>query len=353
MTAISTQLVTALERQGLAEFLAGFSGDSVDLGQWARQVDRLDGPLHTIAGFFLLGRPAKLARLPPAVAAAMPRLREYGVAVQQGDEAQLVDVSLFRAHGVWLFAEPPSLFQVRHYFGPDSIALARRISYRPGSRVLDLCAGPGFQGLVAAQQHARATLVELLPDVARVAVLNAALNGLAERTEVLTGDLYDPLASGRDPYDHVVANIPFLPTLTEPGTETPQQGGEDGFTVGRRVLEGLPHRLAPHGTAHLTALLFQAGQELLMAEELRAWARAHGYALIVSLTDEMAVGPQSDLVQTAVSDLLDADPEADPDALSAEVADMFARSGATRARLSYLRIDRGVSGFRMLDHATR
>ncbi|MFF3975713.1 methyltransferase [Streptomyces sp. NPDC055808] len=353
MTAILPPLVAELETLGLAEFLAGFSADSVDLTAWARQVDLLDGPLRTAAGFLLLGRPAQVDALPPAVAAALPRLQEYGVALQRDNEAQLLDVSLFRAQGVWLFAEPPSVFQVRHYFGPDSLTLARRISYRPGSRVLDLCAGPGFQGLIAAQLHARATLVELLGDVARVAALNAELNGVADRTEVLTGDLYTPLAPDDREYDRVVANIPFLPTLTAPGEEAAEQGGEDGFSVGRRVLAGLPRHLAPHGTAHLTALLFQAGDELLMAKELADWAEAHGCALVVSLTDEMAVGPGSDLVQTAVSDLLDADPGADADALSTTVAEMFARRGATRARLSYLRIDHGVSGFRVLDHTER
>ncbi|GAA4084886.1 50S ribosomal protein L11 methyltransferase [Streptomyces sp. NPDC001251] len=353
MNAILTPLVTALEELGLAEFLAGFSADSVDLADWARAVDLLDGELRTTAGFLLLGRPAKVDGLPTAVAAALPRLQEYGVALQRDNEAQLVDVSLFRAQGVWLFAEPPSIFQVRHYFGPDSLALARRISYRPDSRVLDLCAGPGFQGLIAAQLGARATLVELLDDVARVAALNAELNGVADRIEVLAGDLYAPLASDGRPFDRVVANIPFLPTPTPPGQEAAEQGGEDGFSVGRRVLEGLPRQLAPHGTAHLTALLFQAGDELLMAKELRDWAETHGCALAVSLTDEMAVDPGSDLVQTAVSDLLDADPGADAQALSSEVAEMFARRGATRARLSYLRIDHGVSGFRILDHSER
>nr|AGZ93764.1 N-methyltransferase [Streptomyces sp. XY332] len=147
-----TRFVTALERSGLAEFLADFPGDSVDRLQWAAATRGLDGELRALAGFLLLGEPAAADRLPAALAQALPALVGSGVAVRRGDEVRLVDVSLFRSAGVWLFAEPPSPFPVRHYFGRDSVALARRTGCRAGDRVLDLCSGPGFQGLVAAQR---------------------------------------------------------------------------------------------------------------------------------------------------------------------------------------------------------
>ncbi len=344
--------VTAeLERLGLAEFLADFPGDSVDRLQWAAGLRGLDGALRTVAGFLLLGEPARAELLPPALVGAVPALVESGVAVRSGPEVQLVDVSLFRSAGVWLFAEPPSPFPVRHYFGRDSIALARRTGYRAGARVLDLCSGPGFQGLVAARRGAPATLVELLPETAAVARLNAEINGVADRVEVLVGDLYGPLPADAAPYDHVVANIPFLPTLSARGEEAAHEGGEDGFGIGRRVLAGLPGHLAPGGTAHLTALLLQADQELVAGAELRAWAAEHGYGLTVTLTERMAVDAGSDLVQTTVSDHLDTDPEADPEELTAAAVGMYARRGATAARLAYLRIDHGMADFRILDRA--
>ncbi|MEW2412579.1 hypothetical protein AB0953_02440 [Streptomyces sp. NPDC046866] len=345
------RLVAELERLGLAEFLADFPGDSVDRLQWAAGLRGLDGPLRTVAGFLLLGEAVREDLLPPALAEAVPALVEGGVAARGGDGVQLVDVSLFRSSGVWLFAEPPSPFPVRHYFGRDSIALARRTGYRDGAPVLDLCSGPGFQGLVAARRGLTATLVELLPGTAGVARLNAQVNGLADRIEVLVGDLYDPLPSDVEPYGHVVANIPFLPTLSARGEEAAHEGGEDGFSVGRRVLAGLPRHLAPGGTAHLTALLLQTGDGLAAGGELRDWAARHGYGLTVTLTDRLAVDADSDLVQTTVSDHLDSDPQADPAELTAAAADMYARRGATAARLAYLRIDDGMAGFRVLDRA--
>ncbi|MFJ9644132.1 hypothetical protein [Streptomyces sp. NPDC101206] len=346
-----TPVVAELERLGLAEFLADVPGDGVDRLQWAAGLRGLDGGLRTVAGFLLLGEPARAELLPPALRGTLPALVEGGVAVYRGDEVQLVDVSLFRAGGVWLFAEPPSPFPVRHYFGRDSVALSRRTGYPPGARVLDLCSGPGFQGLVAARQGTPATLVELLPGTAAVARLNAELNGVADRVEVLVGDLYAPLPADAEPYDRVIANIPFLPTLSPRGEEAAHEGGADGFSVGRRVLAGLPRHLAPGGTAHLTALLLQSDRGLVAEEELRAWAAEHGCGLTVALTDRMAVDADSDLVQTTVSDHLESDPLAGPEELTAAAAAMYARHGATAARLAYLRIDHGMADFRVYDRA--
>ncbi|MFE2548577.1 methyltransferase domain-containing protein [Streptomyces sp. NPDC059355] len=344
-----TGVVAELERLGLAEFLADFPGDSVDRRQWAAGARGLDGELRALAGFLLLGEPVAADRLPPALAGALPALVGSGVAHRRGDEVRLLDVSLFRSAGVWLFAEPPSPFPVRHYFGRDSVALARRTGFRAGARVLDLCSGPGFQGLVAARGGARATLVELLPETAEVARINAEINGVADRIEVLVGDLYEPLPAGTRPYDHVIANIPFLPTLAAPGEEAAHDGGEDGFGVGRRVLAGLPRHLAADGTAHLTALLLQAGERLVTDGELRSWAAENGYGLTVTLTERMAVDADSDLVQTTVSDHLETDPQADPEELTAAAVGMYASRGATAARLAYLRIDAGMADFRVLD----
>ncbi|MFD0267658.1 methyltransferase [Streptomyces sp. NPDC127106] len=346
-----TPVVAELERLGLAEFLADFPGDGVDRLEWAAGLRRLDGGLRTVAGFLLLGEPVREELLPPALRGVLPALVKGGVAVRGAAGVQLVDVSLFRAGGVWLFAEPPSPFPVRHYFGRDSVALSRRTGYRPGGRVLDLCSGPGFQGLVAARQGAPATLVELLPGTAAVARLNAELNGVADRVEVLVGDLYAPLPAEVEPYDRVIANIPFLPTLSPRGEEAAHEGGEDGFSVGRRVLAGLPRYLAPGGAAHLTALLLQTDRGLVAGGELCAWAAEHGCGLTVTLTDRMAVDADSDLVQTTVSDRLETDPEAAPEELTAAAAGMYARHGATAARLAYLRVDHGMADFRVFDRA--
>ncbi|MFD9519111.1 hypothetical protein [Streptomyces sp. NPDC059979] len=346
-----TELARALERLGLGEFLAGFDDDVPDRRRWAAGVEGLGGVLRTTAGFLLLGEPADLGALPAAVAAAVPELVACALAQEEGGRAQLADVALFRSQGLWLLAEPPSPFPVRHYFGADSVALARRGTYRPGDRVLDLCSGPGFQGLLAAQRGASATLVELLPEVSATARLNARLNGLAGRTEVRTGDLYASLDAGAGPYDRVIANVPFLPTVSPAGREAPHEGGADGFSVGRRVLDGLPAHLAEGGSAFLTALLLESDGELLAAGELRARGAADGYGLTITLTDRMALDADSDLVQTVVSDHLDTDPQADPAALAAEVTGAFARRGASAARLAYLRADRGMADFRIIEPA--
>ncbi|MFJ4655859.1 methyltransferase [Nocardia sp. NPDC088792] len=337
-----------LERLGLAEFLASFPGDSVDCHRWAHAAETLDGVLRDLVELLLLGRPVAIELLPVPVRDAVPTLIDHGVAVRQGSDVQLVDVSLLRVQATWLFAEPPSPFLPRHYFGADSINLARRAVYRPLARVLDLCAGPGFQGLVAAQRCERVTMVELLPEAAAAARLNAEMNGLSDRVEVLVGDVYEPLPDHVS-YDHIVANIPFLPTFSAQEPTGARAGGADGFAVGRRVLDGLPRYLEPGGTAHLTALLLHADGRLLLEEELRSWARSAECGLTVTLTDRMPVDAESALVQTTTSQFQETEGHADPDTLHAEVTAMYARDGATGARLAYLRIDHGASGIRILD----
>ena len=90
---------------------------------------------------------------------------------------------------------------------------------RPGDRVLDFGSGSGILSIAAAVLGARfAAGVEIDEESNEVAVRNAAANGVADRTEFLTGDaaLLGPLLG---PADVVLSNIlrnvnvSLLPTL--------------------------------------------------------------------------------------------------------------------------------------------
>jgi len=339
-----------LERQGLAAFLAAFPPNAPGIDQWPVGDGRLGKRLRALVDLFVLRRPTAVCRLPEAVAATLPLLAERGVAERTDDGFRLTTVALLRPAGTWLFAEPPGPFLSRHYFDTDSLALAGHASYRHGATCLDLCAGPGFQGLVAATRCRQVTMVELASASARLAEVNVALNRMTDRILVHCGDLYAPIPPG-ERYDHVVANVPFIPVPAERGFDPAMAGGQDGFAIGRRVLAGLGAHLAPGGTAHLSALLLRAGEDLLLYRELAEWATSTGCAVSVTLTGNSPIDLDSDLVQHTASDVLEVDSSADPEQVATEVAELYTAQGATSACLAFLRVDRPGTGVHVIDLA--
>jgi methylase of polypeptide subunit release factors len=80
---------------------------------------------------------------------------------------------------------------------------------RPSRATLDLGAGCGILGILAARFSEQVTATDLNPRAAEFALFNARLNGL-ESIECLTGDTFEPVA-GRT-FDLIVANPPFFVT---------------------------------------------------------------------------------------------------------------------------------------------
>jgi release factor glutamine methyltransferase len=124
---------------------------------------------------------------------------------------------------------------------------ASRQGLRPGARVLELCAGPAFAGLVAARSaHGRLTTV----DVSRRAQLNAWLNGRLNGVPVraLRGDLVEPVAGER--FDLILANPPYVPGPPPParGPARAWDAGADGRALLDRICAAAPAHLAPGGT---------------------------------------------------------------------------------------------------------
>ena len=103
--------------------------------------------------------------------------------------------------------------------GLDAVMLAASVPARPGQLVLDAGCGPGgvFLCVLARCPGVRAVAVERDPELAALARENAALNGWADRVEVLEGDVADPSLRARLPRcDHAVSNPPYWPGGTEP-----------------------------------------------------------------------------------------------------------------------------------------
>jgi tRNA1(Val) A37 N6-methylase TrmN6 len=103
--------------------------------------------------------------------------------------------------------------------GLDAVLLAAAVPAQPGERVMEAgCgSGAGFLCLAARVPQLRVVAVERNPEMAALARSNAAANGLADRVEVVEGDVADPALPCRiGVVDHAFANPPYWPGGTEP-----------------------------------------------------------------------------------------------------------------------------------------
>ena len=125
------------------------------------------------------------------------------------------------------------------------------------TRIVDLCAGVGCLGILAAQRYpmSRVTLVELDPQAAALARKNVALHNLDERVEVIQGDACRWLAGETGQWDLILTNPPYvnardMQTLPEEYRHEPELGlaaGEDGLALVDTFLPELGAHLKPNG----------------------------------------------------------------------------------------------------------
>ncbi len=139
-----------------------------------------------------------------------------------------------------------------------SFLLARHLPLRPGDRVLDLGTGSGLIGVLAARRGHRVVATDLVPECCECARLNAVLNGVAERLETRTGDLYAPVAG--ETFDLIATNPSQMPTPPEHGWEDAQaradNGGADGWALLGPIIERAPAYLNPGGRLVFTLFGF-------------------------------------------------------------------------------------------------
>lgn len=145
--------------------------------------------------------------------------------------------------------------------------------------VVDLCTGSGAIAVSVAfeREGARVFATELMPLTAEVARENADHCGVADRVEVLLGDLLEPLPPElRGAVDVLVSNPPYVPTAdladlpAEVGGFEPRvalDGGVDGLDVARRIIAEARLWLRPGG---LLAMELDESRVAAAADEMRA-----------------------------------------------------------------------------------
>lgn len=93
----------------------------------------------------------------------------------------------------------------------DPVLLAASLDPKPGQHVLDIGCGVGAAALclLARRPDLTITGIEIQPGLADLARQNAALNGVADRFQIIEGDIATLRLAER--VDHAMSNPPFLP----------------------------------------------------------------------------------------------------------------------------------------------
>jgi release factor glutamine methyltransferase len=138
--------------------------------------------------------------------------------------------------------------------------------------IVDVGTGTGAIALALAARlpEASVTAIDLSPDALALAAENAALNGLADRVELLQGDLLAPVAGRR--FDLIASNPPYI---AEGETVDPEVSGHEpalavfaddaGRAIHERLAADAQAALRPGG--HLVVELAE-GQAPWLAERL-------------------------------------------------------------------------------------
>src|ERR1700730_11539533 len=121
--------------------------------------------------------------------------------------------------------------------------------------VLDLCTGSGCLAVLAARAFPNAEIdaVDLSQDALDVAAHNIGDYGLEDRVRLHQGDLFKPLGGKR--YDLIISNPPYvdaqgmaeLPRECRAEPKLAFDGGADGLTIVRRILDQAGQHLTPQG----------------------------------------------------------------------------------------------------------
>jgi release factor glutamine methyltransferase len=139
----------------------------------------------------------------------------------------------------------------------DSFLFAENMEVARGDMVIDVGAGCGILGIIAAEKAAKVYAVDVNPHAVHCARENAKLNRVDDKMFFVEGDLLGPVKQAHK-FDLVIFNAPYLPSSSEDGSWL--SFAWCGGITGRQVID----RFILEAPEHLD----QNGQILLMQSSL-------------------------------------------------------------------------------------
>jgi methylase of polypeptide subunit release factors len=216
-----------------------------------------------LRGIFGWSLPFDSGLLPTGMLVAM----EQAGFVERRGELRRSRVRASRVRGMlFLHSAFPTVEADSVFLGPDSVRfadfLARELDGgRPPDRLVDIGAGAGVGGIVAARQlgHAAPELADINPAALRLAEVNAIHAGIEPRLCECDG-----LAGIQPGFDLAVANPPFI---SGGGPAYRDGGGMTGAELSLRWALDAAEKLAPGGRLLLyTGSAVAKGRDRLKAE---------------------------------------------------------------------------------------
>lgn len=170
---------------------------------------------------------------------------------------------------------------------PASMSLAQMTMRTPVDTALDLGCGCGVQSLLLAGHANRVVATDVNPRALQMAALSTQLSGVADRVDLRSGSLYEPMDTR---FDLIVSNPPYVmsPPEEHGARLVYRDGGLEGDALVESVVRGAPARLNEGGSLQVLANWAQVdGQP--WQDRLATWVEGTGADLWVVERDHLDV----------------------------------------------------------------
>jgi len=138
----------------------------------------------------------------------------------------------------------------------DSFLFAENLELKKGEQVLDVGAGSGILGILAAEKAGAVLAVDPSPYAIRCAKENSRLNNVGSKMDFLQADLLTALDE-KAKFDLILFNAPYLPTDADEA-ETWIGRSWAGGVDGRQLIDRFISQVRPHLKTSGRVLLMQS-----------------------------------------------------------------------------------------------
>jgi release factor glutamine methyltransferase len=161
----------------------------------------------------------------------------------------------------------------------DSFLFAENLEVEAGGSVLDMGAGCGILGILAAKKARDVIAVDVNPYAVRCAKENASVNNVRSKMAFVQGDMFTWL-SEKATFDMILFNAPYLPADTREADSWIGRAWAGGVT-GRQVIDRFISEVPKHLKRTGRALLMQSTLANV-DETVRRFAECHLNAEVVA-----------------------------------------------------------------------